>query len=105
MTLPGSVSATFTCATAELDDEILVTVTGDLDTAVTGDFRRRLEDAARPGKPLFLDLTAVTFLGGDGYRAIHAAAAAVPMTAATRSLLVATVLQAVPGSMIRVQPG
>jgi STAS domain len=100
---PPPASAIFTCETAELDGEILVTVAGDLDNAVTGDFRRRLDDAARPGKPLFLDLTAVTFLAGDGYRAIHAAAAAVPMIAATSSLLVATVLQAMPGSTIRVQ--
>jgi hypothetical protein len=103
MSPPVPASVTFTCQTAELDDEILVTVTGDLDIIVTGDFRQLLNDAARPGKPLFLDLTAVTFLGGDGCRAIHAVAAAVPTTAATRSALIAMVLQAVPGSTIRVQ--
>jgi anti-anti-sigma factor len=103
MSPPGPASVTFTFETAELDDEILVTVTGDLDGAAAGDFRRRLDDAARPGKPLFLDLTAVTFLGGAGYRAIHAAAAATPMTAATSSPVIATVLRAVPGSAIRVQ--
>jgi hypothetical protein len=103
MSQPAPTSATVTCETVELDDEILVTVTGNLDSAVTADFRRRLDDAARPGKPLFLDLTAVTFLAGDGYRAIHAAAAAVPMIAATSSPLIATVLQAMPESTIRVQ--
>jgi hypothetical protein len=105
MSLPEPASVTFTCDTAELDDEILVTVSGILDIAAAGDFGRRLNDAARPGKPMFLDLTAVTFLGGAGYRAIHAAAAAVPMTAATSSALIATILLAVPGSTIRVQPG
>ena len=63
MSPPEPASVTFTCDTAELDDEILVTVSGILDIA----------------------------------------AAAVPMTAATSSALIATILLAVPGSTIRVQ--
>jgi len=92
----------------ELPGEVMLTVTGDVDIAVTREFRRRLDDAVRPGGALLIDLTAVTFLDGPGYRAIRAAAAAVPgvpgtspcVTVATKSVLVAAVLQAIAGSVI-----
>lgn len=102
MSLPGAASATFTCETAELDNEIMVTVSGDLDSSAAG-FRQHLFDAAVSGKPLFLDLTAVSFIDGTGFCAIHATAAAVPVTAATNSPLIATILQTAPGVTIRVQ--
>jgi len=48
----------------ELPGEVMLTVTGDVDIAVTREFRRRLDNAVRPGGALLIDLTAVTFLGG-----------------------------------------
>jgi hypothetical protein len=73
------------------------------------EFRQRLADATRPGKPLFIDRTAATFIDGRGYRTIRAAAswlpgAGLPVTVATSSALAAAVLQAIGGSLIRVQP-
>jgi anti-anti-sigma regulatory factor len=92
----------------ELHDEVLVAVAGDLDIRAVDEFRQRLADATRPGKPLFIDLTAATFIDGRGYRAIRAAAswlpgAGLPVTVATSSALAAAVLQAIGGSLIRVQ--
>ena len=92
----------------ELYDEVLVAVAGDLDIRAVDEFRQRLADATRPGKPLFIDLTAATFIDGRGYRAIRAAAswlpgADLPVTVATSSALAAAVLEAIGGSLIRVQ--
>lgn len=53
-------------------------VTGNLDADAEEEFRRFLTDATAPGKPVFIDLTAVTFIGGRGYRAVRRAARALP---------------------------
>ena len=108
MGTPSPARTTFGCEVVELHDEVLVAVAGDLDIRAVDEFRQRLADPTRPGKPLFIDLTAATFIDGRGYRAIRAAAswlpgAGLPVTAATSSALAAAVLQAIGGSLIRVQ--
>lgn len=101
----------FGCELAEFDDEVLVTVTGDVDLGVVDDFHQCLTEAVRPGKPLFIDLNQVDFMDGRGYQAIRAAASVLPMepdpsvTVATRSALIAEILEATIGSLIRVRRG
>ncbi len=109
MSPPGHAPVRFGCEVAELGDEVLVIVTGDVDLRVAGEFARCLADATRPGKPVFIDLTSAGFIDGRGYRAIRAAARSLPpgarppVTVATRSAVIAAVLQATAGSLIRVQ--
>ncbi|HEX6523068.1 MAG TPA: STAS domain-containing protein [Streptosporangiaceae bacterium] len=105
---PAAPAATFGCEVVELPDEVLITVTGEVDLRLTDEFRRCLGDATRPGKPLFIDLTAVSFIDGRGYRAIRAAASWLPrpdvtVTVAAGSELAAAILQAIGGTAIRIQ--
>jgi hypothetical protein len=58
MGTPSPARTTFGCEVVELHDEVLVAVAGDLDIRAVDEFGQRLADATRPGKPLFIDLTA-----------------------------------------------
>ena len=108
MGTPSPARTTFGCEVVELRDEVLVAVAGDLDIRAVDEFRQRPADATRPGKRLFIDLTAATFIDGRGYRAIRAAAGWLPgtgppVTVVTSSTLAAAVLQAISGSLTHIQ--
>ena len=53
------------------DGRIVVTVRGELDMATEADARRALAEAERrPGGPVLIDLSEVTFMGSNGLRAL-----------------------------------
>ncbi|HLH58952.1 MAG TPA: STAS domain-containing protein [Streptosporangiaceae bacterium] len=102
-------STAFGCELAEFDDEVLVTVTGDVDLSAAEEFHECLTDATRPGKPLFIDMTQVEFIDGRGYQAIRIAAKVLPaapyppIAVATSSALIAEILEVTVGPLIRVR--
>jgi hypothetical protein len=48
MGTPSPARTTFGCEVAELHDEVLVAVAGDLDIRAVGEFRQRLAASRRP---------------------------------------------------------
>ena len=100
----------FSCDVLEPDGEILVTVAGEVDLDTAPRLGECLAGASRRGKPVFVDLTAVSFIDGRGFRAIKQAAeatagAGLPLTVKTHSALVGRILSASAANGTRVLIG
>ncbi|MFI5592129.1 STAS domain-containing protein [Amycolatopsis sp. NPDC051758] len=61
---------TFAVAVTSTDRETLLSGTGEIDSAVSEDLRTRLTSAVEAGKPVILDLSAVTFCDSSGLTAL-----------------------------------
>ena len=97
----------FSCDVLEPDGEILINVAGEVDLDTAPRLGECLASASRRGKPVFVDLTSVSFIDGRGFRVINQAAEAVagegmPLTVATRSALVGRILSATSAGGTRV---
>ncbi|MDR0342244.1 MAG: STAS domain-containing protein [Nocardiopsaceae bacterium] len=108
---PARYAATaFRCDLLEPDGEILITVAGEVDLDTAPSLGECLARASVRGKPVFLDLTCVSFIDGRGFRVINAAAesaagAGLYLTVATRSALVGRILSATAASGAQVLVG
>jgi anti-anti-sigma factor len=104
----GRCAATaFSCDLLEPDGEILITVAGEIDLDTAPRLGECLARASGRGKPVFVDLTAVSFIDGRGYRVINQAAESVAraglyLTVATHSALVGQILSATAAGGTRV---
>ena len=61
---------TFAVAVTSTDRETLLSGAGEIDSAVSEDLRTRLTTAVEAGKPVLLDLSAVTFCDSSGLTAL-----------------------------------
>lgn len=103
----GRPSSAFSCDVLEPDAEILITVAGEVDLDTAPRLSECLTTASGRGKPLFVDLTSVSFIDGRGFRVIHQAAAAIAsaglsLTVATHSTLAGRILSATAAGGTRV---
>jgi anti-anti-sigma factor len=97
----------FSCDLLEPDSEILITVAGEVDLDTAPRLSECLAVASGRGKPLFVDLTGVSFIDGRGFRVINGAAESVAraglyLTVATHSCLIGSILSATAAAGTRV---
>jgi anti-anti-sigma factor len=100
----------FSCNVLEPDGEIWVTVAGEVDLDTAPRLGECLAEASQRGKPVFVDLTSVSFIDGRGFRVLSQAAQAaattgLSLTVATRSALVGRILNTTTADGTRVLVG